>query len=171
VPRATGGRVLRLLMNADLDEAVGILIPAEDVAISQTIQAEPTAYTRPAEDHSRWRLRMAQKIASELDARRFNVKGVYLFGSTRDATAGADADIDLIIHCDGSPAVQRELELWLEGWSLALAEINYQKTGCKRSHLLDARFVTSENVAKREGIAARIHAATDPARRLAPGIS
>jgi hypothetical protein len=171
VPRATGGRVLRLLMNADLDEAVGILIPADDVAISQTIQAEPAAYTRPAEDHSRWRLRMAQKIASELDARRFNVKGVYLLGSTRDATAGADADIDLIIHCDGSPAVRRELELWLEGWSLALAEINHQKTGCKRSHLLDVRFVTSENVAKRAGIAARIHAATDPARRLAPGIS
>lgn len=168
VPRATGGRVLRILMNADLDEAVGILAMPGEVEIAPTVQAEPAA-ARPSDDHSRWRSRMAQKIASELDAERFGVEGVYLIGSAKNGTAGPEADIDLIIHFNGSPALKQELELWLEGWSLALAEMNYLKTGYKRKTLLDVRFVTEEDIAKQTSFAAKIDAILDPARSLALG--
>jgi len=169
VPRATGGRVLRILMNADLDEAVGILAVPGEAEIAPIAQAEPVSAARPPDDHSRWRSRMAQKIASELDAKRFGVKGVYLIGSTKNGTAGPEADIDLIIHFSGPPSLKQELELWLEGWSLALAEMNYLRTGYKRETLLDVRFVTEEDIAKQTGLAAKIGAASDPARPLAIG--
>jgi predicted nucleotidyltransferase len=169
VERATGGRVLRILMNADLDEAIGILAMPGEVEIAPTISARPAFTARPPDDHSRWRSRMAQKIASELDVERFGVKGVYLIGSTKNGTAGPEADIDLIIHFNGSPASKQELELWLEGWSLALAEMNYLRTGYKRKTLLDVRFVTEEDIAKQTSFAAKVGAVTDPARCLTLG--
>ncbi len=167
IPQATGGRVLRLLMNADLDEALAVFaVPGEAEIVAAPQFEAAVAPSRPSDEHSRWRLRMAQKIALEMNARRFQVKGVYLVGSTKNSTATANADIDLIIHFDGTTEQRRELELWLEGWSLALGEINHQRTGCKRKSLLDCRFVTTEEIEGQIGIAARINAPGDPARRL-----
>jgi pyruvate,water dikinase len=59
--------------------------------------------------------------------------------------------------------------LWLEGWSLALAEMNYLRTGYKRKTLLDIRFVTDGDIARQIGFAAKIGAATDAARCLTLG--
>jgi len=168
VPQATGGRVLRILMNADLEEAVGYLTYPGEAEVAAPLQPEPAA--RPAEDHSRWRIRMAQRIAAELDAERFGVKGIYLIGSSKNGTAGADADIDLIVHFAGTPEMMRNLQLWLEGWSLALAEMNYLRTGCRRKTLLDIRFVSGDEIEQRTGIAAKIGAITDPARGMAIGL-
>ncbi len=156
VPRAAGGRVLRILMNADQDEAIGILAVPGEAEIPSGAQPETAVGARPSEEHSRWRVRMAQKIAAEMAAARFGVKGVYLTGSTKNGTAGPDADIDLIIHFEGTPEKKRELQLWLDGWSLALAEMNYLKTGTKRESFLDVRFVTGEEIAKQARFAAKI---------------
>jgi pyruvate, water dikinase len=170
VPRTAGGRVLRVLMNADLDEAVGILANPGDMEMLPPIQPDAGTASRLPDDNSRWRTRMAQRIATELDTERFGVKGLYLLGSTKNGTAGPDADIDLIIHIVGTAAKKHELELWLEGWSLALAEMNYLRTGYKRNGLLDVRFVTDEEIAKQTGFAAKIGAVSDPARCLSLGV-
>ncbi len=159
VPRTTGGRVLRILMNADQDEAVGILAVPGEAEIPSSAQPEPAAARSP-EEHSRWRVRMAQKIAAEMDAARFGVKAVYLAGSAKSGTAGPDADIDLIIHFEGTPENKRELQLWLDGWSLALAETNYLKTGSRRERFLDVRFVTGEEIAKQARFAAKLSITT-----------
>jgi len=164
VPRAAGGMVLRVLMNADLDEAIGFL-------------AEPSTEVRPAsatqefddkqsENFWAWRLEMAEHIASELDPERFGVKGFYVFGSTKNATAGPGSDIDLLIHFQGSEEQHEDLVLWLEGWSLALAEMNYLRTGYRTSGLLDVHIVTDEDIAQKTSYAAKIGAITDPARPL-----
>jgi len=171
VPRTTGGRVLRVLMNAELDEAVGILAPPGEIEALPPVLPDQTAASRLPDDHSRWRMRMAQRVAADLDNDRFGIKGVYIIGSTKGGTAGPDADIDLILHISGTPEKKRQLELWLEGWSLALAEMNFQRTGCRRKGLLDVRFVTDEDIAHQTGFAARIGAAIDPARRLTLEIS
>jgi len=172
VPHTTGGKILRLLMNADLDEAVAILAMPGDVDASPPIPAFPSEHpVRAVDDHARWRCRMAQKIASELDTRRFAIKGVYVIGSTSTGTAGPDADIDLLIHFEGTPQMRRELELWLEGWSLALAEMNFMRTGYQRKSLLDVRFITKEDIEKQTVFASRIGAVVDPARCLTLGSS
>ena len=84
-------------MNADLDEAVGVLAPP-GVGDGHVERPMPSPAARPAEDHWRWRLRMAERIAAELDPARFGVKALYVFGSTKNATAGPGSDIDLLVH-------------------------------------------------------------------------
>lgn len=109
---------------------------------------------------------MAEKIASEVDAERFGVKGVYVFGSTKNATAAPDSDIDLIVHIDKDKCDVEKLSLWFEGWSLALSEMNYLRTGYKTKGLLDVQFVTDFDVAGKSGFGQKINAATDAARSL-----
>jgi predicted nucleotidyltransferase len=167
VPAATGGRVLRVLMNGDLDEAVGLLAQPSTGPVH--LEPEASAGGSP-DDHWRWRLRMAQRLAASLDPARFGVKAAYVFGSTKNGTAGPESDIDLLVHVEGDERRRRELVLWLEGWSRSLAEVNHLRTGRRKEGLLDVHYVTDEDVAS--GIhpfAAKIGAATDAARPLELG--
>ena len=54
------------------------------------------------------------------------------------------SDIDLIIVTEGNEQRHRELELWLEGWSLCLAEISFQLYGLPSNGLLDVKFLNPE---------------------------
>ncbi len=164
VPKSTGGLVLRVLMNADQDEAAGILVDP-----AAATQVPPVAKEREGkwpENHWAWRLQMAEHIASRLDPLRFGVKEFYVLGSTKNATAGPQSDIDILIHFQGTPKQRRELMLWLEGWSFALDEMNYHKTGHRSGGLLDIHLVTDEDIANKESYAMKIGAVTDAARPL-----
>ena len=166
VSKATDGLVLHVLMNADLDEAVGYLTTPTHAAVTGAHErrSEPPAVT---EDHWRWRLRMSEHLASQLDGDRFGVKGLYVFGSTKNATAAGGSDIDLIAHVvEASPAQRQSLEAWLEGWSLCLSQMNYLRTGYKTDGLLDVHYVTDADIAARTSWASKIGAITDPARPL-----
>ncbi len=55
---------------------------------------------------------------------------------------------------------------WLQGWSSSLAEMNYLRTGHQSTGLLDVQFVTDEDITLKRGYAAKIDAATNPARPL-----
>jgi pyruvate,water dikinase len=164
VPQATGGKVLRVLMNAELGEAVGILASPESGEERMNARSESESKTA---DHSWvWRLRMAEHIASQLDPERFGVAAFYVFGSTKNATAGLGSDIDLIVHFRGTERQRGELALWLQGWSLCLDEINYLQTGYRTGGLLDVHIVTDEDIAKKSSYAVKIGAITDAARPL-----
>jgi hypothetical protein len=164
VPLQTGGLILRVLMNADLEQAVGFLSPR----LQQVGTFEPGAQVldRGTDEHWRWRFRMAQKIAFELDPHRFGVKAFYLFGSTKNATAGPASDIDILVHFEGSEQQESDLLLWLEGWSRCLSEMNFLRTGYRTDGLLDVHIVTDADIAERSSFAVKIDAITDPARKL-----
>ncbi len=117
-------------------------------------------------DHWSWRLQMAKSIASRVDPGRFGVKGFYVFGSTKNATAGPQSDIDILIHFGGTRRQLADLRLWLEGWSLAIDEMNFQRTGMRSEGLLDVHIVTDEDIANRTSYAVKIGAPTDAARLL-----
>lgn len=170
VPRQTGGEVLQILLNSDLDEAVGVLGKpgGEERMPEQPAQPRRATESYP-EDHWRWRQRMAKRIALSLDPERFGVKGLYLFGSTKNATAGPGSDLDLIVHFIGTAGQRRDLESWLEGWSVSLDESNYLRTGYTTGGLLDLHFVTDEDIARQTSFAAKIGAVTDAARPLVLG--
>ncbi|MEJ2384397.1 MAG: PEP/pyruvate-binding domain-containing protein [Xanthomonadales bacterium] len=158
-------RVLRILMNAELDEAVGIFdLPHTESSMKYT-PADMLQET-PSEAHWRWRLRMAERIAADLDPERFGVKALYIFGSVKNASAGPGSDIDLLVHDEGEGPKRDRLALWLEAWSLSLAEINYLRTGSRSEGLLDVHYVTDEDIARRTSFAAKIDAVTDAARPL-----
>jgi hypothetical protein len=162
VPRQTAGQVLRVLMNADLDEAMGFIGPPAATQIAERRKDPEQA----REDHWRWRLRMAERIAADVDPARFGIKGMYVFGSTKNATAGPASDIDVLVHVDGCEERRTALELWLEGWSRCLSEMNFLRTGYKTEGLLDVHLVTDQDIEKHTSYASKIGAVTDPARPL-----
>jgi len=164
VPATTGGLVLRILMNADVDEAVGFLANPQLEPTPSALSRTPDR-TRP-ENHWAWRLEMAEYIASMLDARRFGVQAMYVIGSTKNATAGPQSDIDLLVHFRGTPAQRQALMTWMEGWSLCLDKLNYLKTGYRGDGILDVHIVTDEDIAGKTSYAIKIDAATDAARPL-----
>jgi len=166
VPRASGGLVLRVLMNGDLGQALGLLSTPGTASESAAAAASASDTSRPADEPSRWRLRMAEKLAAELDGERFGVRALYVFGSTKNGTAGPGSDIDLLVHLAGSEGPQPALEAWFEGWSLCLAEANLQRTGRASAGLLDVRYVSDDEIARQAPFAAKIGAVTDAARPL-----
>jgi predicted nucleotidyltransferase len=165
VPRASAGLILRVLLNADEDRAVGFLAspgPGADAGTERKRGPESVL----AEDHSRWRVRMAERIAAAADAARFGIRGLYLFGSAKNGTARPGSDINLLVHFAGTAAMRGDLLAWLEGWSLCLSETNYLRTGVKTEGLLDVHVVTDEDLESPSGYAVKIGAVTDAARPL-----
>ncbi|MEW6703144.1 MAG: PEP/pyruvate-binding domain-containing protein [Bacteroidota bacterium] len=164
VSEATGGSILKILMNAELDQALGMFANPSGEVLHEKEFKDVIEY-HPG-DHWRWRMKMAEKIASVLDAERFGVKGLYLFGSTKNAVSGPGSDIDLIVHIEKEICNIGELGLWFEGWSLALSEMNYLRTGYKSQGLIDVHYVTDDDIKNKTSYAAKIGAVTDAARPL-----
>jgi hypothetical protein len=165
IPETTGGQVLQILMNADLNEALGIL--TDPASAGEAIEHELVSLYEPhAENFWLWRQEMARLVASQVDPARFGVEGFYVFGSTKNASAGMGSDIDILIHFRGSDEQRGELLLWLEGWSLCLDEINYIKTGYRAGGLIDIHIVTDQDIEDETSYAIKIGAVTDAALRL-----
>jgi hypothetical protein len=164
VKNTTDGKVIQVLMNADLDEALGILTEPEE-EIGHPEEGGPVEDGHP-ENYWRWRYRMAEQVAARLDPGRFGVAGFYVFGSAKNGTAGPASDIDVLVHFRGTEAQREDLEVWLEGWSLCLDEINYLQTGYRSGGLLDIHLVTDEDISARTSYAVKINAVTDAAHPL-----
>ncbi len=172
VRETSGGDVLRILLNGETDEAVAVLGPAAAAQAEVDAQAPspaPLSAEQDSEEHRRWRLAAAESLAAQLDPDTFGVQAVWLIGSTQNGMCGPDADIDLLIHVRGTAEQERGLRTWLDGWSRALAEVNYLRTGHRSTGLLDVRLLTDDDVRERNSFAAKIDAVTDAARPLAIG--
>jgi len=164
------GKVLQVLMDGEKDEGVAIIGDPSAEGISPITTPRERHTVRNKEDvHWRWRHTIAERLAARLDPVRFGVKALYIFGSTKNATAGPQSDIDLLVHFRGTESQQRDLKAWLEGWSYCLSEINYLRTGYKTDGLLDVHFVTDEDIRKKTSYAAKIGAVTDASRPLVMG--
>jgi len=168
VPQVAGGQVLRVAMNAEQDEALAYLGQAEvgDFVIGARPLGAAPVVRSSTEDHWQWRQRMVQQLAARLEPARFGVVAAYLFGSTKNATAGPGSDINLLLHVRNTPAQQELLAAWLAGWSQALAEVNYLRTGHASEGLLDVHYLTDEDLARQTGFAAQLGSRADAVRPL-----
>ncbi len=167
VPEATGGKVLRVVMNADQGMAVGYFA-APEAAVQTACPAGGTA-AREDEDHFRWRLRMAERIAFHCGAQKWGVRGVYFVDTSDGGEIDPASPIRIIVHFQGTGRQRKELETWLQGWSLSLAEMNYFRTGFHADGLLDVQFLTDEKLRGEKDVAARIKAGSDTVRELPLG--
>ncbi len=100
-------------------------------------------------EHWKWREHFAERIAARLDPTRFGVESMHLFGSTLSGEARLASDIDLLVVHRGDSRSRHELLLWLEGWSLCLAEASHQLTGIPSDGMLDVHVVGPEEAATR----------------------
>ncbi len=171
VAKTTGGKVLRILLNAEVNEAIGMFadpLPSADRSSvpPASVRVASTAVTGDPDEHWRWRYGMAERIAKTIDAERFAVKAMYIIGSVKNATAGPGSDIDLLVHHDADDARLSELQTYLEGWSVSLDEVNYLRTGYHSGGLLDVHYITHADIQSRTSYAVKIGAVTDPAEPL-----
>jgi pyruvate, water dikinase len=163
------GQILKILMNADLNRAIAFLCAPDSLQLDfSTVKQE---YIKSStfsfqEDYWRWRYYMAETIASKLSACRFGVEAFYLFGSTKNGSAGPSSDIDILIHFTGNDKQKNDLLNWFEGWSLTLSENNFLKTGYKTEGLLDVHYITDNDIKNKTSFALKIDAVTDAAHKL-----
>ncbi len=165
----TKGNVLNVLMNSDDNKAVAI-ISEKDVRIEHIDSVKYNTETSKSSDfHWQWRLRSVEQIAARINPEYFGVKNFFIFGSTKNATAGPCSDIDILIHFIGTSKQKEILNEWLKGWSDSLDYYNFLKTGCKTGGILDIHYVTDEDIKNRTSFAVKIGAITDAARVLRIG--
>lgn len=163
------GHELIVLMNADLEKAVAyidkpVVVTSNMASDQNATLIEPEQQFDENPDHGwKWRHYMAEQIAAQLDFEIFAVQGIYLFGSTNSGTARLNSDIDLLIHFTGTEAQKTLLDTWLSGWSRALSEINYLKTGYQSEGLLDIHYVSDQDIAHKTSYAIKIDSVYDPA--------
>jgi len=167
VLEVTGGKVLRIVMNADLGAAVGYF--ADPEAIVKTACQAPGTPAREDEDQYRWRLRMAERIAFHIGPRDLGVRGVYLVEPGDGGDGDPSSPIRMAIHFAGSGRQRNELEIWLQGWSLSLAEMNYFRTGFHSDGLLDVQILTDEKIRGERDVAERLKVGADVVRELPLG--
>ena len=167
VPRETGGLILRVLMNADLDQAVAFLARSPEGTRRSRPKRRSEASERTGEEHWRWRFRMAQRIAAQLDPEQFGVKAFYLIGSTKNATAGRGKRYRSAGPLRGHggaaervDAVAGRLEP-LPGGDELPAHRHIAVRACSTCTL-----ITDKDIAERSSYAVKIDAVTDPARKL-----
>ncbi|MGZ5469319.1 MAG: hypothetical protein ACXW2H_09340, partial [Candidatus Aminicenantales bacterium] len=75
----------------------------------------------------------------------------------------------MVIHFLGGGRQRKELETWLQGWSLSLAEMNYFRTGFHSEGLLDVQFLTDEKIRGPRDVAERLKVGSDLVRELPLG--
>lgn len=158
---------LIVLMNGDLQKAIAYL--EEPSHINSGPNSHDITLPKNSEHNDegwKWRHYMAEQIANQIDMEAFCVKGIYLFGSTNNCTARLNSDIDLLIHFDGTVETKEKLNDWLLGWSLALSEMNYIKTGYKSDGLLDIHYITDQDIIDKTSYAIKINSIFDPAYPL-----
>jgi pyruvate, water dikinase len=126
----------------------------------------PGIFKDSKENPSKWRNRMAERIAEKLDLVRFGVEAIYLIGSTKRYNNGPASDIDLLIHFRGSDEQKKELLLWLEGWGMCLASLNQEIVGHKTENLLDIHLITDEDIRNSTSFAVMISSPYDRAKPL-----
>jgi hypothetical protein len=164
VDKCTGGQILKVLINGDFQEAVAFI---NEPSIQKPKDLSYGDYTdlQPS-DHWQWRYNMAEKIASSIKEGDFGIKSIYIFGSSKNANAGPGSDIDLLVHIDDTKSEKDALLMWFDGWSKALAEMNFLKTGYKTDGLLDVHYITDNDIINKDSYASKINAVTDPAKKL-----
>jgi hypothetical protein len=122
--------------------------------------------TPESDTHWIWRKNMAEKMAEKMNFKRFGVKGFYIIGSTKNANAGPSSDIDLLLHIDQDAKDRTELKAWIEGWSLCLSQINFERTGYHTDGLIDLHLVTDEDIKNKTSFAVKIGAISDAAKLI-----
>lgn len=167
VPGSSGGRVIQVLMNGERGQAIALF--TEPGAPSRAMAEPGLACPSGTEEHSCLRLRLAEEIARHCEAKRWGVKAMFVFGSAVSGTAEPDSQIHLLVHFQGRPQQRKELEAWLRGWGLALAEMNQLRTGLRAGNLLDVRFAPGDRTLDRSAASAMVNLPPEAIKELPLG--
>jgi predicted nucleotidyltransferase len=139
------GGTMTVVMDGEANTALGFTVPAE---------------------HWIWRVRKAEAIGEELDADLYGVEAMYVIGSSKEGTARAASDLDLVIHVSGGKEKTEALLRWLKGWDMKLVDENRERTGVETDSILDVHLITDQDIRDKTSWAAHIGNPYNPARRI-----
>ncbi len=165
IESARPGHILRVYMNANLDEAMAVMEPVDGSVDEEPTTEVAEAFYEPTQ-YWRWRFRMAESLVLGLDHDAFGVEGIYLYGSVKDGTAGPSSDIDLLVHFHGDVSQRQQLDMYFAGWNKSLIEYNFSRHGVRVDEMLDVVYLSDADIAKGEGVARLIGQGANPARLL-----
>ncbi len=126
---------------------------------------EALAFLNPP-DHWSWRMKKTHEIAAALDPSAYNVKAMYIIGSTKDGSAGPASDIDLIVHFNGNEEQKEKLIDWFEKWDKHISRENQERTGIETDAILDVHFVTDEDIKNKTPWATHLVSRYESARKI-----
>ena len=174
IGKITDGKVLRILMNSDLDQALGFLTQSGSYINYNELHPELEVKENSLQNFKEsenwnWRFYIAKEIAAQMDQKRFGVIDLYFIRNEENETTKPESDIDLLVHFRGNNKQKIDLELWLEGWSRCLGIMNFLYTGYRREKLLDVKIVTDEHIEEKKKIAIKVDEIEDPSFLIKKG--
>lgn len=117
-------------------------------------------------DHWQWRMNRVQDIGMDIVPEKYGVLALYVIGSTRDATAGPNSDIDLLVHVDSTPEQIQDLMAFFKEWSKKLDQECFERTGNAIQDILDVHVITDEDILNRNSWAVHINSIDKPAKEI-----
>jgi len=164
VAEATGGDVCRVLMDSDNDEAICFFANKGTESTYKTSnvieKGSDNVYAL------NWRLEMVNVISKKIDREKYGIKNLYLFGTTFLGIAGANSDIDILVHFIGNDEQLKDMQTWFDGWNLALSEINFQNSGYRVEKMIDLYIITDKDIAEKEYYAHLIDENANASKKL-----
>ncbi|MEF8834539.1 MAG: PEP/pyruvate-binding domain-containing protein [Candidatus Thermoplasmatota archaeon] len=154
--------VIRVVDVSDISKG-GTLTVTMDGEANQAL-----AYLEPS-DHWEWRMKKVKQMARELDPEVYDVEALYVVGSTKEATAGPESDIDIIVHFDGDEEQKEKLDNWFQRWDQRLIQENEQRIGKRLDSILDVHYITAEDIEEESSWASHITSRYKSARKIPVG--
>ncbi|MBS3781352.1 MAG: nucleotidyltransferase domain-containing protein, partial [Candidatus Thermoplasmatota archaeon] len=154
--------VVRVIDVSDISKG-GTLTVTMDGEANQAL-----AYLEPS-DHWEWRMKKVKQMARELDPEVYDVEALYVVGSTKEATAGPESDIDIIVHFDGDEEQKDKLDNWFERWNQRLIQENEQRIGKRMDSILDVHYITDEDIENETSWASHITSRYKSAKKIPVG--
>jgi len=152
-----------LLPDEEDFEDIVRLVDVSDISYGGTLSIvmdgeanEALAYLK-SPDHWEWRMNKVKEMAEDLDPDLYGVEGLYVVGSTKEATARPRSDIDLIVHFSGSQEQKDKLDNWFSRWDKRLVQQNEERTDIELNEILDVHYVTDEDIEKNNSWASHIN--------------
>jgi hypothetical protein len=93
-----------------------------------------------------WRYEVALFAANHIDFSDMGIKGIYLIGSVKNASAGILSDIDLIIHYIPKDKNRIRIEKQFSEWDRAITETFFDRTGFRVEEMFDLHWITDEDI-------------------------
>ncbi len=166
IPESYKGRRLRVLLNADKNEAVAFLATSKfKLKRNNKNNYEKDIHQEP------WELRMeiAERIAQYTKKGKYGLIAIYLFGTVFHKSASPGSDIDLLVHYDGKPENLEKLKIWFDAWNLSLSEMIFNQTGLRLNHFLDVIYITNDDLLENEYYADLIDISKNNSKKLKLG--
>lgn len=135
VRKSSNGLICKILMNAEIDTAIAILVPDSDKNQLDNYHGGSIDVI----DEDKWRLRIAEKISDYIDKDLYSISEIYVAGDFLKGTSNSESKIEMIFIVSQMNDYTSGLTCWLDGFSTIVKDNYYEKTGNRIEDLITSK--------------------------------